>query len=104
MYFQKHGRHMKNMSAERNGKNLSKAHNKKVKSKKKELLKWKVPQTVQDTIPYLYVYQNGIMELTPGVFSKSYILGDANFKISSGRDRKRSFRSIPGCFLHLAIP
>ena len=92
MYFQKHDRHMKNTSAERNGKNLSKGHNKKVKSKKKELLKWKVPQTVQDTIPYLYVYQNGIMELTPGVFSKSYILGDANFKISSRQGQEKIFQ------------
>ena len=89
MYFRKSSSDTKKKirSTPQNGRNKAKVH-----SRKKELLKWKVPQTVQDTIPYLYVYQNGIMELTPGVFSKAYILGDTNFKISSRQGQEKIFQ------------
>lgn len=62
------------------------------KLKKNAFEKWKVPKTVQDSIPYLYVYPNGIIELTPGVFSKSYKLGDTNFKISSSQGQEKIFQ------------
>ena len=90
MYFRKSSRDTKKeiRSTPQNRKNKAKGY-----SRKKELLRWKVPQTVQDTIPYLYVYQNGIMELTPGVFSKAYILGDTNFKIRPGKDLSGLFQN-----------
>ena len=61
--------------------------------KKKEIEKWKIPKTVQDSIPYMYIYKNGIMELTPGVYSKSYVLGDANFKITSRQGQEKIFNN-----------
>lgn len=58
--------------------------NKSVKfSKKKEKNPLIVPKTVRDSIPYLYVYPDtGIIEIKKGVFSKSYLLGDINYKNS----------------------
>ena len=38
---------------------------------------------MQDTIPYLAVYKNGIIEIEPGIFSKAYHLEDINFKIAT---------------------
>lgn len=61
--------------------------------KKKEIEKWRIPKTVQDSIPYMYIYKNGIMELTPGVYSKSYVLGDANFKITSRQGQEKIFNN-----------
>lgn len=66
--------------------------NKKMKANYK---KWaesmKVPKTVQDTIPYKYIYKGGIMELETGVFSKSYILADTNFRILSQKGQENVF-------------
>ena len=39
-----------------------------------------IPTTIRDSIPYEKVYDNGIIEIRPGVFSKSYQLTEANFK------------------------
>lgn len=50
---------------------------KKTTAKKKT---FKIPRTVQDSIPYVSVYPEfGIIETDPGVFSKSYSLKDINF-------------------------
>ena len=69
-----------------------KSSNRKNRAKYK---KWaesmKVPKTVQDTIPYKYIYQGGIMELETGVFSKSYILVDTNFRILSQKGQENVF-------------
>lgn len=43
----------------------------------------KVPKSVQDSIPYIQVYPNGIIEGTPGYFSKSYQLEDVDFKTAA---------------------
>lgn len=53
----------------------------------------KIPQTVQDTIPYLRVYENGIIETDKGVYSKSYPLGDVNFQIASQEEQEEIFLS-----------
>lgn len=45
--------------------------------------KSKIPKTVQDTIPYIQVYKNGIIETAEGYFTKSYILEDVDFKTSA---------------------
>ena len=43
----------------------------------------KVPKTSQSTIPYRAAYDNGIIEIEQGIFSKSYFIDDVNFKIAS---------------------
>ena len=50
-----------------------------------------IPKTVQDTIPYLAVYQNGIIEIEPGVFTKSYKLEDVNFKVATDDEQRNIF-------------
>lgn len=40
----------------------------------------KLPKTVQESIPYERVYSNGVIETSPGVFTKAYRLEDVNFK------------------------
>ncbi len=40
-----------------------------------------IPKTVRESIPYRYVYpDDGIIEIKKGVFSKTYLLGDINYK------------------------
>ena len=65
--------------------------NKKSKSGKKEKVIKKVPKTVQDTIPYTRVYEGGIIETDPGVFTKSYLLEDINFKLLSYDEQENKF-------------
>lgn len=58
--------------------------NKGSKQENKKKKKAGIPKTVRDSIPYRYVYPDtGIIELTQGVFSKSYLLGDINYKNSN---------------------
>lgn len=42
----------------------------------------KIPQNMNDSIPYKRVYESGIIEVENGVFSKSWRLPEANFKTS----------------------
>ena len=42
-----------------------------------------IPKTVSDSIPYRGVYKNGVIEVTPNKFSKSYVIPDANFKTAT---------------------
>lgn len=51
----------------------------------------KVPKTSQNTIPYRAAYDNGIIELEQGVYSKSYFIEDVNFKIASQSDQDDIF-------------
>lgn len=50
-----------------------------------------VPKTVQDTIPYLAVYKNGIIETDPGIFTKCYKIEDVNFKIATDEEQNNIF-------------
>lgn len=52
-------------------------------SSKERVRTIKVPKSVQDSIPYIQVYQNGIIEGTPGYFTKSYRLEDIDFKTAA---------------------
>ncbi len=60
-------------------------------------LKWKarklkVPTNVQKTIPYDVVYeQDGIIETSPGVFSKSYLIQDINYQIAKQSEQDEMF-------------
>lgn len=64
----------------------------KIKSKKKKQSTiYKIPKTVQDTIPYTRVYEGGIIETVPGIFTKSYHLEDINFKLLSDDEQDDKF-------------
>lgn len=84
----------KNVEATENNTNID---SKKSKGKKgssqpaKKTPGAKIPQTVQDSIPYLRVYENGIIETDKGVYSKSYPLGDVNFQIASQEEQEEIF-------------
>ena len=49
------------------------------------------PKTVQQTIPYISVYSNGIIETLPGHYSKSYLLHDVNFKTATDEEQETIF-------------
>ena len=54
--------------------------------------KLKVPTNVQKTIPYDAVYeQDGIIELSPGLFTKSYLLQDINYQIAKQSEQDEMF-------------
>ena len=57
------------------------------KQKKEIRQKLSIPKTVQDSIPYEAIYKNGIIETAPNYFTKSYLLGDANFSLSSQEEQ-----------------
>lgn len=57
---------------------------------KKEKLK--IPKTVQDTIPYTCVYEDGgLIEIKPGVFTKGYKLTDINYQIAKIQEQEEMF-------------
>lgn len=72
-------------------KNKNQAQNSKQgNSKKKETLK--IPKTVQDTIPYYAVYEDGgIIETTRGTFTKAYALKDINYQIARTQEQEEMF-------------
>lgn len=61
------------------------------KSGKKPKGAIKIPKTVQDSIPYVRVFENDIIEVSPGLYSKSYLLGDVNFAIASQEEQENIF-------------
>ena len=56
-----------------------------------------IPKSVQDSIPYVSVYKNGVIEVAPGCFSKSYRLGDATFSMASAETQKLIFNNYQQC-------
>lgn len=63
--------------------------NKKSKKLKKKI---KIPKTVQQSIPYLYTYEDrGIIETKEGVFTKSYLLKDINYQVAKEQDQQEMF-------------
>ncbi len=60
-----------------------------VKKKAKPL---KIPTSAQKTIPYEAVYEeDGIIEIAPGEFTKSYLLGDVNYQIARQEEQEEMF-------------
>ncbi len=54
--------------------------------------KLRIPKTVQDTIPYECVYDNGgIIEIEEGVFTKAYRLTDINYQIAKIQEQEEMF-------------
>ena len=62
---------------------------KKTQQKNKKKKKTMIPQSITDSIPYLNVYDNGIIETKECVFTKSYEMHDTNFKTASRDDQIR---------------
>ena len=50
-----------------------------------------LPKTAQETVPYVNVYKNGVIESMPGYFTKSYKLTDINFRVASNEDQIKIF-------------
>ena len=68
-------------SSNKNGKNGTKINTKSSmqNKKSKKTTPFDVPKTVQDSIPYLGVYENGIFQNDAETFSKIYKIPDINF-------------------------
>lgn len=70
------------------------------KKKQQEIKKFKIPKTVQDTIPYYAVYPgDGVIEFEKGVFTKSYLLTDINYQIAKQEEQEEMFQKY-GAFLN----
>ena len=50
-----------------------------------------IPKTVQESIPYIRVFENGMFEVEKGKYSKSYLLEDVNFQIASQEEQENIF-------------
>ena len=61
----------------------------KKKDKKKEgrPAKSVIPKNILDSIPYYMVYDNGIIETEPGIFTKSYVLPEMNFRLAKNESQ-----------------
>lgn len=51
----------------------------------------KIPRTVQQTIPYLQVYSDGIIQIDKNLFSKSIQFQDINYQIARQDDQENIF-------------
>lgn len=60
---------------------------------------FKIPKTVQQSIPYESVYTNGVIETSSGCFSKSYHFDDANFQ-AQDKEKQNSMLESYGKFLN----
>lgn len=65
--------------------------NKKPKRRTSRMDILNIPRTAQDTVPYFAAYENGIIEIEPGVFSRSYQLADINFRTATDEEQKDIF-------------
>lgn len=68
---------------------MSKEKKQKKNKKKNDLLH--IPKTVQDSIPYIAVYKNGVIEVKERVFSKTYKFEDTNFKLAADEEQDKIF-------------
>ena len=58
---------------------------------KQEKDRFKIPKSVQDLIPIQTVYLDGIFQVTPGKFSKTYKFEDINYAVASYDDKTSMF-------------
>jgi hypothetical protein len=61
------------------------------KSKKRRNVVLAVPRTVQDTIPYIQDYEEGVFEVAPNKYSKLYRLKDINYLTSDVGEQESIF-------------
>lgn len=62
-------------------------NNKKMRTSDGQLL----PKTAQQTIPFLNVYSNGLIEPYQGYYTKAYKLNDINFSVATATDQERIY-------------
>ena len=58
---------------------------------RQEREKFRIPRSVQDLIPIQTVYPDGIFQLAPGKFSKTYKFDDVNYAVASRADKESMF-------------
>ena len=58
---------------------------------KQEKDRFKIPKSVQDLIPIQTVYLDGIFQVSPGKFSKTYKFEDINYAVASHDDKTSMF-------------
>ena len=51
----------------------------------------RIPRSVQDLIPIRTIYPDGIFEVAPGKYSRSYRFEDINYAVASGSDKDSMF-------------
>ena len=82
----------KNESDKKNNNNeKTNINNSAKKDKKDKGPSLKINKTVQESIPYMSISPNGIMELEPGVYSKSYRFEDMNFRTANNEEQTQIF-------------
>ena len=66
-----------------------KAKNKKMEKRRKA--KTLIPKTAQATLPYKTAYEDGLFEVEDGVYSKTFVLRNINFKIADELEQEQTF-------------
>lgn len=80
----------KNRIAELNKKkNEIAASNSKMEKRRK--VKFAIPKSTQETIPYLADYEEGLFEVEPNVYSKLYLMDDINYLVSNNDEQVAIF-------------
>lgn len=59
--------------------------------KRRRKAKSKLPKTAQQTIPYVADYENGLIEIEPGVYSKCIDFSDVNYQVARMEDQINIF-------------
>lgn len=54
-------------------------------------LKPQIPKIAQDSVPYIEAYENGVFQVEPGVFSKTFRFDDISFKTKSDEEQERIY-------------
>ena len=72
--------------------------NKKNTKKKSPL---EVPKTAQDSIPYMGVYENGIIQVDENSYSKAYVIPDMNFLLKIQKSRRKHLATLWNFWVHL---
>ena len=76
------------------------------KKQDNNMCKWTIPRKVQDIIPVMRIYDDGMFEIEKGLFSKTYKFTDINFAVASEDDKKsmlEKYYGILNSFDHNAI-
>lgn len=58
---------------------------------KQDKEKFKIPKSVQDTIPIKTIYDDGIFKVGKDKFSKTYKFSDINYAVASKEDKESMF-------------
>lgn len=50
-----------------------------------------IPKTAQQVIPYMEAYENGVFQIAPGIFSKTFEFKDISFKTKSDEEQEEIY-------------